>query len=481
MKKTKMSIGYMAMGLKPYWAQFAGMREKCEKHHQVLKEKFDSNTYEVVDVGIVDSEALARKAGEAFRNSQVQMVFCHMLTYASSEYIAPVVRELDVPVIMLNVQYQKALDFEQVKGLGDWLSEGITCAGIPEATAVLNRMGKQYDVITGHMQGDGRVDREINHWCSAARIKNRLANENVALFGRPYAGMMDLCIDETNVFNQFGSFVQHLDWQEIIEAGSEISGSALEEQLAYIKQIFALDGTMNPKDIEYIAKTAFGLDQLVEKYRLCAIATHYEIDAPPSQVDLVAALNPAMTMLMTKGIAGAPEGDMKSALAMVILKELAGEAMTAELYSMDFDTNTCLIGHSGACDAKISDEKATLKISNVFNGKKGKGYMTQYYPRLGPVTMLALTQKADGSFKLVAAEGESVEGPVLELGDTNLRARFPGDLRDFVNRWSMEGPTHHGVIGRGLHLEGIACVAKALGVELKVITTMQKKEPGSNA
>jgi L-arabinose isomerase len=83
--------------------------------------------------------------------------------------------------------------------------------------------------------------------------------------------------------------------------------------------------------------------------------------------------------------------------------------------------------------------------------------------------MLALTQTADGSFKLVTAEGECVGGDVLKLGDTNMRVRFPMDLRDFVNAWSMEGPTHHGVIGSGLYADQIIVVAKALNIQVKSI------------
>lgn len=469
--RDTMAIGYMAVGLKPYWAQFAGMKEKCMEHHRLLEEKFGEQ-YEVVDAGIVDSEALARDAGRQFQGSGVRIVFCHMLTYAASEYIAPVVKDLDIPVILLNVQYEKALDLTKVKSIGDWLSEGITCAGVPEATAVLKRMGKEYGVVTGYMKGDRQVDKEISYWCQAAKIKAKLSTHNMALFGRPYAGMMDLCIDETKIFTKFGTFIQHLDWTDIIAAGEQADKEDVESELKYVEEIMALDDEVNIKDLRYIAQTACGLNALVKKHNLCAIASHYEIDAPPSQTDLVAALNPAMTMLMTRGIAGAPEGDLKSALAMVMMKTLAGNAATAELYSLDFETNTCLIGHSAACDANISDEKAALKISKVFHGKKGKGYTTQFRPRLGAVTMLALTEDETGRFKLVAAEGESVEGLVLELGDTNLRMKFPGELRDFINDWCMEGPTHHGVISCGLYVDALKCVAKVLGMELKVITKL---------
>ncbi|MDY3248750.1 MAG: hypothetical protein SOX32_00205 [Candidatus Choladocola sp.] len=431
--------GFMAIGLEPYWSQFEGMREKCEYHHQVLKGKFDCSKVRIEDVGIVDSEKLAREAGKLFAEKKVDVIFCHMLTYASSVYIVPVIRELNVPFIILNVQYRKALDYSEVKTIGDWLGEGITCAGVPEATAVLSQMGKKFSVITGHMEDDSDVADQINSWCDAIRIKNRIARHNLGYLGRSYAGMMDLCVNESRIFDKFGTFVHHLDWQEIIETGKNVDDTELKQRIETVRQTFELEDSVSESDIDCIARTAEDLRKMTEKYSLNSWAFHYEFDAPEEQTELLAALNPAMTMLMTEGTACVPEGDIRTAIAMIMMKMLAGNAMTAELYSMDFNDGTCLIGHSGACDAKISSQKAVLKM-NILHGKAGKGYVTQFYPEPGPVTMAALTEDRYGNFKLIAVEGMSVEGP-----------------------------RHHGVLVKGHYLKQLEYVADALDIEFKAI------------
>lgn len=460
--------GFMAIGLQSYWGQFEGMREKCIHQHEVMGEKFDLQAVDLEDAGIVDSEELARKTGERFREKKVDIVFCHMLTYAASVYIAPVMRKLDVPMILLNVQWDKSLDYDRVKGLGDWLGEGITCAGVPEATAVLKSMGKSYGIVTGYM-ADETVVQEISSWCRAAAVKKILSIGNMALFGRSFAGMMDLCVNETKVFEKFGTYIHHLDWQQIVDAGEAASEESVAVEKAKVRETFEVNEDMTERDVDCIAKTAEGFRKLIEEYHLHSISGHYEFDAPDNQIDLQAAMNPALTMMMTEGTGYAPEGDIRAALAMVILKAIAGNAMMAELYSMDFNDNTCLVGHSGACDAAISSQKAVLK-KGIFHGKKGTGYVTQFYPDKGPVTMLALTEDEKGEFVFVAAEGECVDGPVLMLGDTNLRAKFPGGVKKFVNAWSMEGPTHHGVLARGHYIEELKCVAKVLEIPLKVIS-----------
>jgi hypothetical protein len=125
---------------------------------------------------------------------------------------------------------------------------------------------------------------------------------------------------------------------------------------------------------------------------------------------------------------------------MLIMKAIAGSATLAELYSMDFDNDVCIIGHSGAGDPAISSRRPVLRASEVFHGKTGKGSVTQFSPRRGPSTMLACTQDASGSYRLVVGEGEIVDGPILELGDTNCRIRFRAGLRDFRGRVELVGP-----------------------------------------
>ena len=114
--------------------------------------------------------------------------------------------------------------------------------------------------------------------------------------------------------------------------------------------------------------------------------------------------------------------------------------------------------------------KPTMKIVKVFHGKVGGGYLTQFYPPVGPVTYLAITQDKDGNFKFVVAEGENQPGPIFTFGDTNMRTKFSIPCREFVNRWSEAGPTHHMAAAAGRHIDTILKVAKILNVPVDIIT-----------
>ena len=125
----------------------------------------------------------------------------------------------------------------------------------------------------------------------------------------------------------------------------------------------------------------------------------------------------------------------------------------------------------GLGDADISTaRKPTMKIVPVFHGKTGGGYLTQFYPPVGDVTYLAITQDKDGHFKFVVAEGVNEPGPIFTFGDTNMRTRFSCGAREFVNRWSEAGPTHHMAAATGHHIDTILKVAEIFNVPVDVIT-----------
>ena len=93
----------------------------------------------------------------------------------------------------------------------------------------------------------------------------------------------------------------------------------------------------------------------------------------------------------------------------------------------------------------------------------------EFKVKLGPVTILGLTQTADGRLKLLAAEGESIAGPTFRIGNTNSRIRFAKGPAEFMDAWCTEGPTHHVALGVGRQLGRIRKVADLLGLELAVV------------
>jgi L-arabinose isomerase len=153
-------------------------------------------------------------------------------------------------------------------------------------------------------------------------------------------------------------------------------------------------------------------------------------------------------------------------LAMLIMDRLGAGGSYTEFYAMDFRENFLLMGHDGPGHIAISDERPILRGLGLYHGKRGAGVSVEFKVKTGPVTILGLTQTADGRLKLLAAQGESLPGPILRIGNTNSRLRFPLPPAEFVNRWCMQGPTHHCALGVGHQVARISKLARLLKLEL---------------
>ena len=60
----------------------------------------------------------------------------------------------------------------------------------------------------------------------------------------------------------------------------------------------------------------------------------------------------------------------------------------------------------------------------LYHGKHGGGVGVETQVKHGPVTVLSMTQTRQGNLKLVAAQAESIPGPVLQIGNTDSRLKF---------------------------------------------------------
>jgi L-arabinose isomerase len=127
------------------------------------------------------------------------------------------------------------------------------------------------------------------------------------------------------------------------------------------------------------------------------------------------------------------------------------------------------MGHDGPGHIAISDRKPILRGLGLFHGKAGHGVSVEFSVRTGPVTILGLTQTADGRLKLLVAEGESLPGEILRIGNTNSRLRFALPPDEFVDRWCEEGPTHHVALGVGHQAGTLEKLGRLLGLETVVV------------
>ena len=466
---TKAKVGVFSIALGAYLPQFPQLVPNFEQQYEDFKATLPT-TVELIDGGMVTTKEQAQVAGDKFRAEDVDLVILQMLTYATSYNVLPVVRDLDVPVVVVNVQKKAQPDYANTD-IPTWLGDLYACGAPGEVVADLNRAGKRHAVVTGVVEGgDPAVAEQLEQWCRAAQVRRRLRRTNIAQIGRPYPGMMDLYIDETNLYNRLGLYTKQFDWEKMWAIADNIDDqAAVDAKAAEILDPFDVEGGAKVTDepIQEMAKYVVAFEQWVKDEEIGLVASHYDGYAKGQAGVLDSMLIPAFSMLIKQGTSCAVEGDMKVAIAMSILKTISG---TGEMYSIDFPEDIVIIGHSGSGDADISTaKKPTLKVVPVFHGKTGGGYLTQFYPGHGTITFLGITQDGDGNFKFVVAEGENVNGPIFTFGDTNMRMKFSIGAREFMDRWNETGPTHHMAACLGSQTDTILKVAKILNVPVDVV------------
>lgn len=463
-------VGLFGIGLDTYWAQFDGLFDNLKKYQEEIRTKIAGFGVEVADVGMVDNPVKAREAADFLKSQDVEIVFLYVSTYALSSTVLPVAQKLKVPVVILNLQPVAELDYEAFNKLGDrgkmtgvWLEHCQACS-VPEIASVFNRSGIEYDFVTGYLQ-DEEAWSEIEGWTEAARVAAAVRNNRVGILGHYYGGMLDVYTDTTKQSAVFGTHIELLEMCELKKYRDEVTDAEVQAKIQEFNTAFDVSPECESAEIERAARTSLALDRLVKNRNLGSMAYYYEGESGNDYENIVTSVIAGNTLLTGKNIPVAGECEVKNAQAMKIMAEFGAGGSFSEFYLMDFNDDIVMLGHDGPAHFAIAEGRVKLVPLPIYHGKPGKGLSIQMSVKHGPVTLLSVVEGKDGVFLLVA-EGESVAGPVLEIGNTNSRYRFSVGAKRFMNEWSKQGPAHHCAIGVGHIANKIEKLGKIVGIEV---------------
>ncbi|NNV55141.1 arabinose isomerase [Limnovirga soli] len=465
-------VGLFGIGLDTYWPQFEGLKERLEAYLQVVEQKLTAMHGAVVNAGLVDTIDKAFETGLLFKQQDVDIIFLHVTTYALSATVLPVVQKAKVPVIILNLAPEANIDYAMFNALtdrttmtGEWLAHCSACS-VPEIANVFSRAGIPFNQVTGMLHNDPGCWNEIAEWVQAANVAHIMQYNRMGCMGHYYSGMLDIYTDLTQQYNSFGGHIELLEVEELATLRKEVTASQIQERMHLFNISFDVQDDCPAKELEKAAITSVALDKLVEKYKLGSMAYYYKGTGNKDNEEAISSIILGNSLLTARGIPVAGEYEIKNAQAMKIMDSFGAGGSFTEYYAMDFASDVVLMGHDGPGHIAIAEGKTKVRPLQVFHGKVGKGLSVEMSVKNGPVTLLSVVEKKGGGLQLLVAEGTSVAGPILQIGNTNSRYSFPIGARKFVNSWNSYGPAHHCAVGVGHIYSKIEKLGKLLQIEV---------------
>ncbi len=478
-KPTIPRIGVFGVGYYKYWDQFEGLLDQLLLKQTVLIDKIKASApATVIDYGLIDDVFKAYDLVPKLNAGNLDLIFCDMLTYATSNTFGAIIRNLNVPIVLVALQPDQAMDYTRASTYMQLYNDDI--CSLPEFAGVAVRMGKKVpDMIIGTLYDDPQADQEIREYCLIAAALHDLRTSRIGHIGHPIEAMLDMHSDSTMFTAHFGAHIVQCEAHEIVSHYQQV---APEETLPMKARILDFFDTPDPvsdpiseklrdTDLEVSAKVTVALEKFIAEKKLDGLAYYYE---GPDQSDtrtVMSNLIVGNSLLTGAGFPMCGESDLKTLFAMLIMERLGIGGSFAEFHPVDFIEDFVLVGHDGPHNVAIAEGRPVLRSLIKYHGKPGFGAGVEFKIKEGPITMLSINSTYDGKFKFIIAEGQSVEGPIPPTGNTNTRGFFKPDVRTFLHRWMKEGPTHHFALGVGHHAKSIQKIAEYLNLESVIVET----------
>jgi len=467
-----LKVGLFCIGLEAYWEQFEGLQDRLQGYIKIAEERIKGFDCEVVNLGLIDNHEKAIVAGHDFRKGDVDIIFLYVTTYALSSTVLPVVQRAKVPVVILNLSPEPAINYtafnamkDRTKMTGEWLAFCSACP-VPEIANVFKRAAIKFHQVTGILHHDPECWNEIEEWIEAAKVSNAMFHNRMGAMGHYYSGMLDIYTDITLQMATFGGHIEIIEVDELSALRKKVSAKQIDERVNHFKEVFNIETDCSPEELERAARTSVALDMLVEEYDLGSLAYYYKGTGIGENEDTMSSVILGNSLLTARNIPVAGEYEIKNAQAMKIMDLFGAGGSFTEYYAMDFTDDVVLMGHDGPGHLMVAEGKTRVRPLTVYHGKVGKGLSVEMNVKHGPVTLLSIVETTGGKLMLLCAEGESVTGPILEIGNTNSRYKFSIGARKFANDWNSHGPAHHCAVGIGHIASKIRKLAQLLEMDI---------------
>ena len=459
--RRKPRIGLVAGGLGTYWPQFPGLLPQLQQSAAYVSQRFQQMDAEVTDVGFISDAQDGAAAAEKLRQADCDLIVLFLTTYLTSSMVLPIAQRSHAPVLVIDLQPTEKMDHASFD-TGAWLAYCGQCP-VPEVGNVFRRAGIPFRSVSGYLRQESAWQR-ISRWISAAHVRAALRHARHGLMGHLYPGMLDVSTDLTLLPATFGSHVEVLEFDDLRIRVDAVSEQEVADRMELAREIFIIDDSVVDDDFAWGARVSVGLDRLAADFSLDTLAYYHRGLEGEQHERLGAGMILGASLLTAQGIPTTGEFELRTTVAQLATQVVGAGGSFCEIQALNFADGVVEMGHDGPAHLAVSSRDPLLRGLGVYHGKRGWGVSVEFAVQHGPVTLLGLGQDADGSLTFITSEGEVVNGPLLEIGNTTSRVDFRRDPGEWVDEWSATGVGHHWSLSVGHRAADYQAAASLLGI-----------------
>jgi L-fucose isomerase-like protein len=384
---------------------------------------------------LVHDTETAIEAGKIFKEENVDLLCLPLATWSSDYTVLDLLEQIDVPVIT-------------------WAFPGVntgSLCGVQQIDCVLKELNKEYKFVYGDNE---KSYQEILSYSKAVALKNKMRHTRLGLIGYRISGMTEVTFDEFALKSVFGPRVIHLGIDDLKIQTETISDD--EPRILWEKVKEKVGKVISNEDNGiYSSKIYLVLKKFIQDHGLSGIAT----ECYPKLMGQVCL---AHSLLSEEGVVASCEGDINSALAMLILHELTGLPVhNTDLLAVYENDNSILFSHCGSGGFSLAEKMEDICLSSVRLAKAGVCVLFPSKP--GEVTMINLVGRKD-TYRMCIVKGEAVNTEMVFPGNP-IRVRIPIEINDFLEIIAEKGFGHHWMIVYGDVIKDLINLASLMGIQ----------------
>jgi len=440
----------------------SGFRQTQANFARQMEATLRAGGLEVIFPGLIESDATGQAAGRKFSDSGIEGLVVAPTMAAPPSYAVAAIEECPRPVLIWNCERSHSLSPALTEAEATGLSGLVGCIMVSNT---LMRRKHPFAAVSCSMDNPDEM-RRITRLAKVICFAHRFRRMKLVRVGNPIPGYLDVELDTVKLEQDLGPKVIDVHVDQLERVYQEKSEADVNRFLAELPQ----RGWHVLEDWEELrssARIALALEELCRVHCVDAGAVncHGPLFRENPTTGIVACLG--VSWLSAQGQPLACTGDLLTAIALKIGKELTGSALYCEYYARESNSGLMLIAAGGEGDPTIAGSDATIEVyaNRHYPGVKGCGACVRFKLRPGPATVLSFTPSAAG-WTLIWATGEVLTSHFPGMAGPNALFRYSrGNSAALVERLCELGPPHHNALVPEHIGEELSIFAKLVGIE----------------